>query len=394
MQLVGVDYADLLIVGGGCVGCSIALHAAKLDPALRIVLVERQHVAWGTTGRSTAIVRQHYSNPETANMALESLQVFENFRTRVGGDSGFTRVGFILGVGEKDAAVLGRNVQMQRGLGIETGVLGPTEMAKLQPGVNVSDLVAAAYEPRSGYADPVATTKSFAAAAEKLGVKVLEQTKVDEIIESGGKVRGVRVGQSEIHADRVVNAANVWANQLMPRNHAKLPIRALREQSCIFLRPKDFGTNLTVWGDFTSGFYFCPKGVEQLLTGSLESNLPHVDDPDNCEGVEYQTVESYSSKLVHRIPAMARGRWERGWSGVYDVTPDWHPILDESEEVEGLYIAAGFSGHGFKLSPAVGKRMAEFIVKERKPQDLEIFRGTRFAEGKKLSGQYESNIIA
>jgi len=392
--LAGIESADLLIVGGGCVGCSIALHAAKLDPALRIVLVERQHVAWGTTGRSTAIVRQHYSNPETANMALESLQVFENFEAKVGGDSGFTRVGFILGVGERDAALLGRNVQMQRGLGIETSVLGPTEIAELQPGINVSDLDAAAYEPRSGYADPVATTKSFAAAAEKLGVKLLEQTKVDEIIESGGKVRGVRVGQSEIHADRVVNAANVWANQLMPKSHAKLPIRALREQSCIFLRPKDFGTNLTVWGDFTSGFYFCPKGVEQLLTGSLESNLPHVDDPDNCEGVEYQTVGSYSSKLVHRIPAMARGRWERGWSGVYDVTPDWHPILDESEEVEGLYIAAGFSGHGFKLSPAVGKRMAEFILKERKPQDLEIFRGTRFAEGKKLSGQYESNIIA
>jgi sarcosine oxidase subunit beta len=327
-------------------------------------------------------------------MALESLQVFENFETMVGGESGFTRVGFMLGVGEKDAAVLRRNVEMQRGLGVETSVLDPSEISKLQPGVNVSDLVAAAYEPRSGYADPVATTKSFATAAEKLGVKVLEQTKVEEIIASSGKVRGVRIGQSEIRADRVVNAANVWANRIMPMAHAKLPIQALREQSCIFLKPKDFATNLTVWGDFTIGFYFCPKGAEQLLTGSLDSNLPHVDDPDNCEGVEYQTVESYSSKLVHRIPAMAHGRWERGWSGVYDVTPDWHPILDESEEVEGLYIAAGFSGHGFKLSPAVGKRMAEFIVTKRKPQDLEIFRASRFAEGKRLSGQYESNIIA
>jgi sarcosine oxidase subunit beta len=384
----------LVIVGGGCVGCSIALNAARLDPSLRIILVERQHIAWGTTGRSTAIVRQHYSNPATARMALESLNVFENFRTVVGGDSGFMPIGFLLAVSEKETPMLKRNVQMQRGLGIETSVLEPNEIARLQPGVNVTDLAAAAYEPRSGYADPVATTKSFAEAAVKLGVRVLEQTRVQAIIESGGRIRGVKTERGEIHADSVVNAANVWANQIMPRSHAVLPIRALREQSCIFLKPKDFEANLTVWGDFTSEFYFCPKGPEQLLTGSLESNLPQIQDPDNCEGVEYQTVESYSAKLVHRVPAMARGRWERGWSGLYDVTPDWHPILDRSEEVEGLYIAAGFSGHGFKLSPAVGKRMAEFIINGRKPEDLKIFRGSRFAEGKLLSGQYESNIIA
>jgi sarcosine oxidase subunit beta len=383
-----------VIVGGGCIGSSIALHAARLDSDLRIILVERQHVAWGSTGRSTAIVRQHYSNPETARMALESLKVFENFQTNIGRECGFTRTGFLLGVGERDAAVLRRNVDMQRGLGIETSILTPTEIAELQPGVNVSDLVAAAYEPRSGYADPVVTTQSFAAAAEKLGVRLMEQTRVVEILESGGRVRGVRTDAGEIHANAVVNATNVWSNQIMPRSHSKLPIRALREQTCIFLRPKDFGTRLTVWGDFPSGFYFCPKGSEQLLTGSLESNLPELEDPDNCEGVDYQTVETYSEKLVHRIPAMNHGRWERGYSGQYDVTPDWHPILDESNEVEGLYIAAGFSGHGFKLSPAIGKRMAEFIVTGRKPEDLTIFRGSRFSEGKELTGQYESNIIA
>ena len=361
---------------------------------MKIVLMERQHVAWGTTGRSTAIVRQHYSNPETAKMALESLKVFENFQASVGGDCGFTRAGFLLAVGDRDADALRRNVEMQRGLGIETSVLEPRAIAELQPGVNTSDLVAAAYEPRSGYADPVVTTQSFAAAAEKLGVKVLEKTRVVEILESGGNVRGVRTETGDVFANIVVNATNVWSNQIMPRGHSKLPIRVLREQSCVFLRPKDFGTQLMVWGDFLSGFYFCPKGTEQLLAGSLESKLPEIDDPDNCEGVDYQTVETYSAKLVHRIPAMSHGRWERGWSGPYDVTPDWHPILDRSGEVEGLYIAAGFSGHGFKLSPAIGKRMAEFVVTRRKPQDLAIFGGGRFSEGKELSGQYESNIIA
>ena len=389
-----IDSADLIIVGGGCIGCSTAFHAAKIDRSLKIVLIERQHVAWGTTGRSTAIVRQHYSNPETARMALESLKVFENFGEVVGGDAGFTRTGFTLAVGSKDEEALRRNVDMQRSLGIETSVLEPRELGKFQPGVNVEDLAAAAYETRSGYADPVATTQSFADAAGKLGVRILEQTQVLEILESAGRVSGVKTDKGEIAAKRVVNATNVWANQIMPRKHSKLPIRVLREQSCIFLKPPDFTTKLTVWGDFPSGSYFCPKGPDRLLVGSLESNLPEVSDPDNCEGVDYETVTIYSQKLVNRLPAMARGRWERGWSGAYDVTPDWHPILDESLEVGGLYIAAGFSGHGFKLSPAVGKRMAQFALTGNKPQDLTPFSLRRFSEGKAFSGQYESNIIA
>lgn len=388
------DSADIVIVGGGCIGCSTAFHAAKLDPSLKIILIERQHIAWGTTGRSTAIVRQHYSNPETAGMALESLKVFESFPQVVGGDAGFTRTGFTLAVGSKDEEALRRNVNMQRGLGIETSVLEPSELKKFQPDANIDGLIAAAYEPRSGYADPVVTTQSFAKAAENLGVNILEQTKVLEVSESAGKVTGVRTEKGEIAAGRVVNAANAWANQIMPPKHSKLPIRVLKEQSCIFLKPPDLTTKLTVWGDFTSGFYFCPKGPDRLLTGSLESNLPEVTDPDNCEGVEYETVELYSHKLVNRLPAMARGRWERGWSGAYDVTPDWHPILDESPEVDGLYISAGFSGHGFKLSPAVGKRMAQFVLSGNKPESLAPFSLGRFAEGKRLTGQYESNIIA
>jgi len=327
-------------------------------------------------------------------MALESLKVFESFSEAVGGDAGFTRTGFTLAVGNKDEQALRRNVEMQRRLGIETSVLDPEQLKRLQPDANVDELTAAAYEPRSGYADPVATTQSFAKAAEKLGVNIMEQTKVLEVLESGGKVRGVKTDKGEIAADRVVNAANAWANQIMPADHSKLPIRVLREQSCIFLKPADLTTKLTVWGDFTSGFYFCPKGPDRLLTGSLEPNLPEVADPDNCEGVDYETVEVYSHKLVNRLPAMARGRWERGWSGAYDVTPDWHPILDESAEVEGLYIAAGFSGHGFKLSPAVGKRMAQFVVSDKKPEGLTPFSARRFSEGKSLAGQYESNIIA
>ncbi len=200
--------------------------------------------------------------------------------------------------------------------------------------------------------------------------------------------------RGEIAAERVVNAANVWANEILPRKHSKLPIRVLREQSCVFVIPRELTTKLTVWADFLKGFYFCRRGTDRLVAGSLESNLPELDDPDNCEGVDYATVTSYSEKLFNRFTEMAQGRWERGWSGPYDVTPDWHPILDESQETEGLYLAVGFSGHGFKLSPVVGNLMARFLVQGKKSQDLEMFSSSRFREGKLLTGQYESNIVA
>ncbi len=375
-------------------GCSIAFHTAKLQQNLKIILIERQHVGWGATGRSTAIVRQHYSNPVTARMALESLKVFENFPEIIGGEAGFTRTGFILAVGPRDEDGLKRNVDMQRGIGIDTSIIGPDEIEKLQPGANVKDIAAAALEPRSGYADPSATTRSLAAAAEKLGVKILEQTKALEILEDAGRVKGVMTERGEIAAERVVNAANVWANQILPRKHSKLPIRVLREQSCVFVMPRELTTKLTVWADFLKGFYFCPRGTDRLVAGSLESNLPELDDPDNCEGADYATVMSYSEKLFNRFPAMAQGRRERGWSGPYDVTPDWHPIPDESRETEGLYLAVGFSGHGFKLSPAVGNLMAQLLVQGKKSQDLEMFSSSRFSEGKLLTGQYESSIVA
>lgn len=388
-----LEKADIVIVGGGCTGCSIAFNAAKLRPELKIVLVERAHVAWGATGKSSAIIRQHYSNPTTARMALDSLRVFENFPQIVGGDSGFVRTGFLLAVGDREVEGLKRNVQMQRGIGIQTEVIDRSRIEEIQPGANTSDIAAAAHEPLSGYADPVATTKSFASAAEKLGVTVLEQTKVLKILQGDGKVKGVRTEGGEIASDRVVNAANVWANDIMP-NDLRLPIRVLREQNCSYIIPRDFSTKLTVWGDFITSIYMRPQGTDRLTVGSLESNLPELDDPDFCEGADYETVTMYSRKLCNRFPAMERGRWDRGWSGPYDVTPDWHPILDESDEIKGLFLAVGFSGHGFKLSPAVGRMMASLIIEGKKTRDLEAFAGSRFKEGRHIRGQYEANIIA
>lgn len=386
--------ADLVVIGGGCIGCSIAFWAAKLSPKSRIVLLEKTHIAWGTTGKSTAIIRQHYSNASTARIALNSLKVFENFSQVVGGDAGFVRTGFLAVTGAEDSEGLRRNVEMQQSVGIETRLVEPAEIEKLQPGANVRDIVVGAYEVKSGYADPVATTKSFAAAAERLGVRVLEGTKVLEITVDGEDVKGIRTETMEIEADKVVNAANVWCNDVMPENHSRLPIRAHREQNCIFGRPQTFNTRLVVWGDLQNRIYFRPEGASQVLVGSIDSNLPPIENPDQMiEGVDQDAVLAYSEKLSNRFPAMAMGSWQSGFSGAYDVTPDWHPILDESNEVRNLFLAVGFSGHGFKLSPIVGKLMAQLILTGSKSEDLRPFAVNRFRDGKLVGRQYAANIL-
>ena len=386
--------ADILIIGGGCVGCSIAFWSAKLSPKSRIVLLEKTHIAWGTTGKSTAIIRQHYSNPSTARIALNSLNVFENFSKVVGGDAGFVRTGFLAVTGTEDSEGLRKNVEMQRKVGIETRLVEPAEIEKLQPGANVKDIAVGAYEPRSGYADPIATTKSFATAAERLGVRILEGTKALEITVDKGDVKGVRTETMEIEADKVVNAANVWCNDVMPSNHSKLPIRALREQNCIFSRPPTFKTQLAAWDDLQNRIYLRPEGKNRVLVGSIDPNLPSLENPDQMiEGVDQDTVLAYSEKLSNRFPEMAMGSWKSGFSGAYDVTPDWHPILDESNEVRKLFLAVGFSGHGFKLSPIIGKLMAQLILTGSKPEDLRPFAASRFRDGTLLGGQYAANIL-
>ncbi len=386
--------ADIVIIGGGCIGCSIAFWSAKLSPKSRIVLLEKTHIAWGTTGKSTAIIRQHYSNPSTARIALNSLNVFENFSKVVGGDAGFIRTGFLAVTGTQDSEGLRKNVEMQRKVGIETRLVEPAEIEKLQPGANVKDIAVGAYEPRSGYADPITTTKSFAIAAERLGVRILEGTKALEITVDKGNVKGVRTETMEIEADKVVNAANVWCNDVMPSNHSKLPIRALREQNCIFSRPPTFKTQLAAWDDLQNRIYLRPEGKNRVLVGSIDPNLPPIENPDQMvEGVDQETVLAYSEKLSNRFPEMAMGNWKSGFSGAYDVTPDWHPILDESNEVRKLFLAVGFSGHGFKLSPIIGKLMSQLILTGSKPEDLTPFAASRFRDGTLLRGQYAANIL-
>src|SRR5213082_3831223 len=202
--------ADILIIGGGVMGTSIAYHLAKQGGS-RVVLLEREAICNGTTGRSGAIVRQHYSNDFTIRMAKESLHVFEHFADLVGGDCGFVTTGMLVLVDEQGEVALSANVGMQQEQGVNTKLISPAEIAEVAPGFSSEGVALACYEADAGVADPMATTYCFAQRARDHGATIREGVAVTHILQQHGHVRGVRTIEGDIHAPKVVLAANVWS---------------------------------------------------------------------------------------------------------------------------------------------------------------------------------------
>lgn len=383
---------DIVVVGGGSTGTSIVFHLAKLGVE-DVLLLEKEYIASGTTGKSSAIIRQHYSNEFTAKMALESLRFFQNFQSRVGGPCDFRNTGFLVCVGPEMAEGMRVNVKLQQAVGINTRILSKDELLRLEPQMYLDDIGAAAYEPESGYADPSTTANSFATAAQRLGVKIKTKTEVTDLLVSGGRIRGLVTNNGEITCNKVVFATNIWTKRIAEKLGEKIPIEPTRHPMCLFLRPKTFGKEHSILIDFVNQVYFRPEVGDQTWVGSLE-NIPDIIDANKYnENVDFETTIKYSEKFTRRYPIMAAGDFVRGYAGPYDVTPDWHPILDKSSVVQGVYWAVGFSGHGFKLCPAVGRMMAELICNGWS-ENIDFFRLSRFEEGKPIEAKYAYSVIA
>ncbi len=386
--------ADVVVIGGGCTGASIAFHLARRG--VKVALLEKNFLASGPTGRSSAIIRQHYSNEETARMARRSLSYFQNWDDVVGGDAGFVQTGFLMGARAQDVAALKANVELQQSVGINTQVVPVENLKELEPRLYTEDIVAAAYEPDSGYADPVSTTTGFAQAARRLGAEIHQQAEVRSIRLEGDRVRGVVTDKFEIETPIVVNAAGAWGRRVARMVGIDIPLEPSRHEVATFRRPPEFGPRHMIYADFVNMGYMRPETGELTLVGSIDpGDAAHLADPDHYdEGCNFETIVEFSERLARRYPIMEHGFSKGGWAGIYDITPDWNPILDRMPGVEGFYCAVGGSGHCFKLSPAIGELMAEFITEGRTTDvDISFFRFSRFAEGKPITGKYEYSIV-
>ena len=385
------DTAEAVIIGGGIMGCSI-LYNMAVRGLTDSVLLERDSLGSGSTGKSQAICRMHYSNPVTARMAWESMKVYRDFEEVVGGPAGYVRTGYLVIAGAEDRAAMEANVAMQVEQGINTSVVTSEDVAEVAPMLDVGDAAGLAYEPESGYADPYSITTTYSTRAREMGCSVLTATAVTGVEVSHGRVVAVRTAGDRIETSMAVVAAGPWSRGLLLGMGVEAPLSTVRHQMIIIRRPQGVLDTHPAFGDLVQEFSSRPDATDITLVGVGEEDA----DLDTYnQGVDLSMVEDVFGKLERRVPAIAGGFFQGGWSGLFTITPDWHPVLDRVEGIDGLYCAVGFSGHGFKLSPMVGAAMAELILEgAARTIDITPLRLSRFAEGDLLSSRYRYNVLA
>ncbi len=385
---------DVIIIGAGIMGCSTALELSKRG--LKVAVLEKSTIGTGSTGKSSAIIRQHYSNEVTARMAHHSLGVFQNFSDEVAGDCGFTQSGFLVLTSASDVKGLQENVTLHRKLGIETEIINRDEIQKRWPYIALGETTLAAYEPQSGYADPNLTLNGYVQAAKDHGVRVYQETLVSGIRLSGGKVNGVDTPLESFDAPVVINCGGPWGAGIARLAGVELPINSCRVQAAFFRRPSPYKDAHPVVADFVHAVYWRPETGDLTLVGLIDPEEEnYVVDPDAYnENVDFDFIADTGERLVRRFPGLEDSESTGGFAALYAITPDWHPIIDEMIEGSGLYVCAGFSGHGFKLGPAVGLMTADMVTGVKTPgMERHFFRRTRYEEGKPVRGQYDYSIV-
>jgi sarcosine oxidase subunit beta len=379
--------ADVVVIGGGVIGTSIAFALAAAG-VKRVTLLEKGALASGASGRSSALIRMHYVNEEDARLAWASFPVFRDWPERMGGPPVFTHTGFVAVVGPQDAAALRANVGMLRTIGVDTTAVSPAELKALQPHVNVDDVGAAAYEPASGYASPADVVEGFRRQAAQRGADIRQWTAVTRVVRRDSAVIGVETAEGRIDAGAVVVAAGAWAPRLCRDIGLPLAARPKALDTMLVTRPPDVAAPHMVVIDHVLGTYFRPEGDVQTIVG-VPCQVWDIDPDTMPTGLPPSAPTDGAHMLTHRMPAMERARLSRGYRAFDCYSADRHAILGAVRGIDGLYLATAFSGSGFKIAPAVGTCLAELITEGRaRTVDIAAFRPERFAEGLPIAGRH------
>jgi len=388
MTTNGHRTADFLIIGAGVMGASIAFHLAQRR-AGRIVVLDKGHAGSGGSGRSSALIRMHYSFPPEVQLAVVSLRMFERWSELVGEPTLFHKTGFVRIVHPKEAERLRLNVEMQRKLGVNVELIDRQELQRLEPDWRLDDVEVAAYEPDSGYGDGAGVANDFLARARDQGATYLPRTEALAFLRQNGHIAGVRTEQGEFHAPTVIAAAGPWTRPLFRDAGFDLPIETEFHQVAILKPAPGMHPGGCACIDSGSATYFRPDGHDKFLLGDFYGTRPI--DPDNFpQRPSDESLESLIERACLRLPKLENAEVMRGITGVYDMTPDCRPLLGEIPAIRGLYACAGFSGMGFKISPAVGLVMSELVLDGKASTvDITAFRPHRFAEGQPIKAEYE-----
>jgi sarcosine oxidase subunit beta len=380
--------ADIVILGAGVMGASIAFHLARRK-AGNIIVLDKDHVGRGGSGRSSALVRMHYSYPPEVQLAVTSLHIFQHWREIVGEPGDFRKTGFARIVHPNETARLKQNVEMQRQLGVKVELIDRQQLKELEPDWNVEEVELAAYEPDSGYGDGAGVANDFLSRARDFGVVYSPRCEATALRLDGGRIRGVATNQGDISAPIVIAATGPWTRPLLQQAGCDLPIEPEFHQVAILKNAPGMKGGGCACIDSVTATYFRSDAHDKFLVGDFYGKRPV--DPDNFpQRASDESLEEIIERAAKRVPKLENAEVMRGVTGVYDMTPDSRPILGQIPEVSGLYVCAGFSGMGFKISPAIGLVMSELLLDGAgKTVDIAPFRPSRFAEGAPIKAEFE-----
>lgn len=375
---------DIIVIGGGIVGLCIAYYLADKSQK-RIALLEKDLLAQGSTGLSVGGIRQQFSHPANIRLSQHSLNLLNRLLQQDENRESFKihQVGYLFLVQDEEVwSTFLSNVSLQQELHVPVEVFTPQQIKKQWPFLRTDDIIGGTFCPKDGYTDPYQVAMAYARGCRQRQVVILEKTPVQKFEIKDQKIQGVVTPQGRFSAPIIVNAAGAWAAEVASLAGIKLPITPLRRQVFVTNPFRLSHQPIPLIIDFERHFYLREEGPAYLLGMS---------DPDETPGFKSGVEQSFLEKLtdvaIHRVPLLAKASIARGWSGLYAMTPDENPILSPISELEGFWVASGFSGHGFQHAPAVGDILSDLILGKETKFDLSPYQYERFQNSNSLKGE-------
>ncbi|SIN69663.1 sarcosine oxidase subunit beta [Acetomicrobium flavidum] len=368
--------ANVVVIGAGIQGCSIAYNLAKLGMK-DVVVLEKDTPTAGSTGRCAAGIRAQWGTKMNCQLGLASLEILENLHEELGMDIGLHQGGYLMvAYKESEFEQLKKNVALQNSLGITSRVVSKEEAYEICPTLSAEDAVGFTYHHRDGHADPFLTTIAYHKAASERGVRFYKFTECTGIKVKDGEVKGVVTTRGEIDAPVVVDAAGPYSQHIAAMAGIKLPFYSERHEILV-TEPVEFGVCPCMLMSFSGNYYIQQRPIGSIIGGCSPEGHPE----DYSLGNTWNFLEHMSRVIVKLLPKLGGVRVVRQWSGMYNMSPDKQPVIGESKEVKGFYISAGFSGHGFMFGPISGKLLAELIVTGTTSIPIDVLNYDRFEKG-------------
>jgi sarcosine oxidase subunit beta len=390
---------DVIVIGAGVIGCSVAYHLSRLG-AKSVLVLEQSQIGAGTTSQSSGILRTHYSVPENVALAKDSWQVFTDFANYLGDEdaaAGLVKCGYLIAAPDgPKLGPLAAALKAQQAQGIEVQLLDRRQGEALLPIASLTDAALIGYEPEAGFADAYLVATSFARAARRGGVKIMEGVAVTQLLREGNRVVGVETSHGYYSCDTLVSTQNIWAAQL--QDWVGLPMLVVPERHTVLALegPQAYSFAMPVFKDLGSpGMLYCRSygGTQMLVSeGTVGETLSDLNNEQGDISLDY--IVSIGEQVAARFPSFGEAGMASSWTGVYDVTPDWNPVLGRIPGIDGVVVGYGFSGHGFKLSPAVGRVLAQEALGMPPDTSLTPYAYERFATGQLLVGRYGLGAVS